>query len=137
MFNMNKKETPLGLALIVCDAVIDDARTHKKSLIGIFNRLSSSKFPCKHPRFHVFISLTNGRGEYNTELRCLNEKSGEPIFSGKGKIGFADPNAIIEINFEFLGTIFPEAGYYAIEFLCNDEMVLRRRFIVTEFKEGR
>jgi len=132
---MNKSETPIGLAIIICDTVIDDAKSHKKSLIGIFNTVSSVKFPCKHPRFHVFVSLTNGRGKYNVELKCFNEKSGMGIFSGKGEIAFVHPNAVVDINFEFINIVFPEEGPYAIEFLCDGEIVLRRRFIVAKIKE--
>jgi len=47
------KPAPLGLALVVCDQIIEDKLTHKKSLIGIFNQIATPSFPCRHARMAV------------------------------------------------------------------------------------
>jgi len=57
-------ETPMGLALVVCDTIIEDKLTGKKTLVGLFDRLQTSRLPCVHPAMTVFVSLTGGRGEY-------------------------------------------------------------------------
>lgn len=38
-------ETPIGIALIVCDQIIQDIATGKRSLIGVFNLVYSAAFP--------------------------------------------------------------------------------------------
>jgi len=129
---MKAKTKPLGLAILICDYFIDDSKTHKKSLIGIFNRIQSPKFPCSHPQLHVFISLTDGRGDYDTELRCIFRETGDACFGASGKITFPDPNAVIELNFLINNAVFPKPGSYSFEFLCNGEPVLERRFIVAK-----
>ena len=36
---------PVPLAMILCDSVIIDQRTDKKSLIGIFSNIAAESFP--------------------------------------------------------------------------------------------
>ncbi|MFH1037487.1 MAG: hypothetical protein V1789_02315 [PVC group bacterium] len=132
---MKKSNKVIGLALIVCDEVIEDKKTSKKSLIGMFNRIVVKEFPCKHPRLHVFVSLTGGRGEHKVDLRCINQSTRKPLFGATGKIGFNNPNAIIEVDFDLQNAVFPEPGNYAFEFLCDDEWVLDRPFVVVKREE--
>jgi hypothetical protein len=129
---MKKSEKVIGLALIVCDEVIEDKLTSKKSLIGMFNRITAIEFPCKHLGLHVFVSLTGGRGERNVELRCVDQSNLKPLFGAKGKIKFINPNAIVEINFHLQNAVFPKPGKYAFEFFCEDDWVLARPFIVVK-----
>lgn len=129
---MKKSEKVIGLALIVCDEIIEDTITSKKSLIGMFNRITAEEFPCRHLRIHIFVSLTGGRGEREVELRCIDQSNRNPLFGAKEKIKFNNPNAIIDINFDFQNAVFPKPGKYAFEFLCEGEWVLDRPFIVVK-----
>ena len=125
---------PLNLAIIVCDSIIDDRKTGKKTLVGVFNRIAAGSFPCVHHSLSVFVSLTNGRGEYEAELRCVKSATEEPIMEGKGKVGFKDPRDVVEIGFELRGLKFPEPGLYHLEFLCDGVPIGQRPFTVEEIK---
>jgi len=125
---------PVNLAIIVCDSIIDDRKTGKKTLVGVFNRIAAGSFPCVHHSLSVFVSLTDGRGEYEAELRCVNSATEQPIVEAKGKVGFRNPNDVVEIGFELRGLKFPEPGLYQFEFLCNGEPIGQRPFIVEEIK---
>ena len=93
-------EKPICQALVVCDQIITDAATGKKTLVGIFNNLGASQFPCVHPRFCVYVALTNGHGEYTVELRLVHEGGTlEPIAKAQGKIKFGAPTEMLELNF--------------------------------------
>jgi hypothetical protein len=123
-----EKSSPLGLAIIVCDQIIEDKLTNKKSLIGIFNQIATASFPCTHPRVAVFVCLTEGRGNYSARLRIIHEETGVVVADLNGPIQFPDANAVVELNFDFVGLAFPQPGLYSIEFYCNDTLVLERRF---------
>lgn len=123
--------TPSGLAIVVCDQIIEDKLTSKKSLIGIFNNIASHQFPCRHPQISVFVSLTEGRGECKARLRIAHEESNAAVADVSGPIQFPDVNAVVELVFNLVGLTFPEPGLYAIEFYCDDALVLERRFHVT------
>jgi hypothetical protein len=127
---MTNKPAPIGLAIVVCDQIIEDKLTHKKSLIGIFNQIATNKFPCQHPQIAVFISLTEGRGTSNARLKITHDESGQVIGEVTGQIQFPDIHAAVEINFNLVGLVFPQPGLYSIEFYCDDALVLERRFHV-------
>jgi hypothetical protein len=46
-------EKPMGIALIICDQVIVDAKTHEKTLVATFNRITAPDFPCLHRRMSI------------------------------------------------------------------------------------
>jgi hypothetical protein len=123
--------TPSGLAIVVCDQIIEDKLTNKKSLIGIFNNINAGSFPCRHPQISVFVSLTEGRGTCNARLRIVGEESDEVIADVNGPIQFPDVNAVVELVFNLVGLVFPSPGLYSIEFYCDDALVLERRFHVS------
>ena len=125
---MSDRSTPSGLAIIVCDQVIEDKLTNKKSLIGIFNSIAHPSYPCRHPALCVFVSLTEGHRTAQARLRIVREETAQPIAEVNGKIEFPDVNMVVEIAFNFMGLEFPEPGLYSIEFYCDDALVLERRF---------
>ena len=127
---MEAPSKPMGIALMLCDQVISEARTNKKSLIGVFNNIAASAFPCRHPRLCVFVSITGGHGKTKTDVRCVNEDNGTTLFGASGEVRFPHPNHVVEAVFEFNNVTFPGPGLYCIEVLGNDELVLQRRFTV-------
>jgi hypothetical protein len=128
------KSSPLGLAIVVCDQIIEDKLTSKKSLIGIFNQITAAKFPCTHPRVAVFVCLTEGRGNYGARLRIVHEETEAVVADLNGPIQFPDANAVVELNFDLVGLTFPKPGLYSIEFYCDDALVLERRFHAAQLK---
>jgi hypothetical protein len=128
---MTTHPAPSGLAIVICDQIIEDKLTGKKSLIGIFNNIAVSSFPCRHPQISVFVSLTEGRGEFSARLRIAHEESDAVVADVRGQIQFPDIHAAVELVFNLVGLVFPSPGLYAIEFYCDDALVLERRFHVT------
>jgi len=128
------KPSPLGLAIVVCDQIIEDKLTSKKSLIGIFNQIAAANFPCTHPRVSVFVCLTEGSNNYSARLRIVHDETDTVIADLNGPIQFTDANAVVELNFDLIGLTFPQPGLYSIEFYCDDALVLERRFNVAKLK---
>ena len=131
---MNGKPTPIGLAIVICDQIIEDKLTGKKSLIGIFNQIGTQNFPCRHPQISVFVSLTDGHGQCAARLRIVHDESDHVVAEVNGGIQFPDVHVVVELNFNLVGLVFPQPGMYSIEFYCDDALVLERRFTVTQVK---
>ncbi len=128
------KEIPLGVALIVCDRVITDAMTQEKTLVGTFSRISAPAFPCMHPRMTVFVGVQNGRGQIETEIKCVNESDNNSVIFGmKGMIPFNNPNDVVEMAFQFQNLVFPKPGLHSIQFFCEGQLILQRRFNLSIF----
>lgn len=126
------KPPPTGLAIVICDQIIEDKQTHKKSLIGIFNQIAAPQFPCRHPRLAVFVSLTEGRGASQARLRIAHEETGQTVAELTGQLQFADVHTVAELTFDLVGLTFPQPGLYAIEFYCDDALILERRFTLLQ-----
>jgi len=124
----------MGVSLMICDQVITEAGTNKKSLIGVFSNIAARKFPCRIPKICIFVSITGGHGTAKSEVRCVNEQTHEPLFGAEGEISFANPNHMVEAVFEFNNVAFPAPGLHCIEVLSNGEIVLQRRFVVQQLK---
>ncbi|MBF0479646.1 MAG: hypothetical protein HQL26_09200 [Candidatus Omnitrophica bacterium] len=131
------KPNPMHLSMVICDSIIEDRLTGKKSLIGIFNNIQANAVPCVHPKLSVFIALTEGNGQYKAQLRCLKVGDEKEIFSVNGEVYFKDPSQIVELIFDFSGLNFPDYGDYRFDFLCEGRQVVGRRFIISDDKGGK
>lgn len=123
---------PTLLAIVVCDETIRDATTGKHTLVGLFSRLGAAKFPCVHPKMHVFVSLTSGHGRAQGELRLVRKDTEAAVLSLRGEIQFPDPLAVVEMDFGILNATFPEPATYSFDFYCNGALVGSRPFTVTK-----
>ncbi len=123
-------EKPIGVALVICDQIIEDSTSKKRSLIGLFNSVQCTDFPATLHKVCVFTSITQLNGNYEVELRCTNETTKDVVISAKGNAGSTDPNTVLEIGFEFASFCFPRPGLYGFEFLCDGEIILCTRFNV-------
>ncbi len=133
-----KLPSPTALAFIICDSIIEDKATNKKSLVGLFNSIATKTFPCIHSVIHVFVGLTGGHGRYQSALSCVkDDDESVKILDLQGLIKFSDPLEIVEVNFEIRDVRFPEAGIYRFELSCNDIPVISRKFQVVQRGKSR
>jgi hypothetical protein len=125
------KETPRVLACILCDQIIDDRTTRKKTLVGTFNQISARTFPACHPSLVVFLALTGGQGEYDIQLRLrLSDGEHSTILELSGPIQFDNPLHINEMSFTLNGVVFPEPGRYTFEVSADNGFLAERPFTV-------
>jgi len=127
-------ETPMGLALVMCDSVIEDKLTGKKSLIGICDRIAARRFPCTHPELCVFVTLTSGRGEYPCEIVCRQTDTEKPAFAAKGKIRLREPSQVVDLVFRLRGIQFSKPGTFWLHFLADGVPIMMRPLFVQEIK---
>ncbi|MHC4600302.1 MAG: DUF6941 family protein [Planctomycetota bacterium] len=127
---------PSCLAIVLCDYVIEDKATNNKSLIGLFNRVNATDFPCQHPRMVIFISLTDGRGPTILEVFLERAENRDEIFKAEGNVDFKDPNHVIDIVFDLRGVTFKEPGTHFVGIRTKDGRPLgERKFHVIHMKE--
>ncbi len=127
---------PHVLAMIICDIVIDDRISGKKSLVGLFDAIATTALPCTVNELHVFLVLTDGYGTLKARLRCVRASTDEELFSTVQEVKFPDPLAVLEINLGFCGCDFPEAGEYRFQFFADQTLLCERKFHVSLVEEG-
>ena len=84
-------QPPEVLAMILCDQVITDVESNKKSLIGLFDQVETVALPCVIHELHVYLSLTDGHGTLPVALACVTVDEGEQLFRGEAEVEFEDP----------------------------------------------
>lgn len=121
---------PALVSILVCDQVIDDKLTGKKSAIGIFNTIVVPQAPLTIHQCAILASLTEISGHTELELRLIRDSDNEVLFSSKGGVEAPTPLAVVDLLFAMHGVRIPEAGPYAFELLCGGTLLGRRRFQV-------
>ncbi|MGN0867345.1 MAG: DUF6941 family protein [Oligosphaeraceae bacterium] len=119
-------EAPIGIGLIPCDTLIQDRITGKKSFIGVFDRISSSKFPLVSRPFYILVCLAGRNGTYPFSLELSSEKEGQVVFEAKGNVVMVSPTDGVDMVFPIQRVQFPTPGLYWIKFkIAGDTLMLR------------
>jgi hypothetical protein len=121
---------PTVVSILVCDQVIDDKLTNKKSAIGLFNIILVPRAPTTVPHMAVLISLTEITGRTEVELRLILDADNNVLFQTAGMISAPDPLTTVDLLFNVQGLKLPQAGQYAFEVVSGGEILARRRFHV-------
>ena len=122
---MDSFETPMVLSLLVCDTVITDAQSGKKTLVGLFNSVGAVRYPYIIPRFFIFASITNGNGVLNFSVR-LKAGNGDTVFDLPGKIPFNTPLDTLEMVFDIQNLVIKAPGTYELQLMYNDVPIASR-----------
>lgn len=127
---------PKANAMLICDYVITEQGTKKKSLIGIFESIGASKFPFVHPYLSVYVKLTEARGTYTFRLDLVNLKKDAVIGQGKTPkaISIDDPLKSHELVFNLRGLRFSDPGEYEFRMYANDNILAQKTFYVREIQ---
>jgi len=123
---------PTLVSLLICDQVIDDKITNKKSVIGLFNAVLVPKVPATIHQLVVLASLTEIETRVELELRLVRDADNEVLFRTHGPVEAPSPLATVDLVFAMQGIPIATAGQYAFEVLCAGDVLGRRRFQVIE-----
>jgi hypothetical protein len=122
---------PEVLAMVLCDLVITDADTNKKSLIGLFDRVETTALPCVLSELNLYACLTDGHGRITMTVACIEASDGEEIFRGQSEVEFIDPLQVVELHFVFPHVAFPREGQYRFQLWAEGEIIRERKFFVS------
>ena len=131
---MKQTPTPKLNAMLVCDYVITEQGTNKKSLIGIFENINAAQFPCVHYSLTVYIKMTEARGSYVIRLELIDLRDEKIVAKAETprEIIIADPLAAHELVFGWKGLSFPHAGEYEFRVFADDRFFGQKTFHVVQ-----
>lgn len=129
----SKQPSPVVKAFLICDQVLHDAGTGKKSLIGLFHELRAERFPAVHPLLWVYANLTNARGRYQFEIRLVEMTENTELGVGRPPpIEIPGPLQTTELSAQLRSVTLPRAGTYEFQLLANGELVATKAMKVLE-----
>ncbi len=123
---------PSVKAVLICDYVIHEALTNKKSLIGIFEQIHLPKFPCGYPRIAVYVNMTDAHGKYVLELRLIGE-DGQQVGTGKTpEVTIDSPLKTFEVALQVQNLMFRKPGVYEFQVFANGDLAATKSFHVRQ-----
>ena len=128
---------PAVKAILICDQVIHEFATNKKSLIGIFEQIHVPELPARYPRIAVYVNLTDARGRYQLELRLLSTADGTELGRGRTPaVEITDPLRTCEFALQINNLVFKNAGKYEFQVFANDELLATKAFTVRRIERA-
>jgi len=105
--------------MLICDQVIVEHGTGKKSLIGVFEQLNAFSFPTQ-TRLAIYVKLVDASGNYDLLIRVVNLKDETKVAEIKAMANNLSQIAAAEFAINIAGIILPEAGKYEFQLYAND-----------------
>lgn len=107
-------------SMLLCDAVIVDELTKKKTLVGLFDSIHAFNFPTIHPSIAVYVRCTDAAGEYTFTLELVDLKENKVIGRAQElRATLPDRLRFTDLIFRLQGAQFPHAGKYEFRILAN------------------
>lgn len=129
--------TPKPNAMLICDHVIAEVGTNKKSLIGVFENINAVKFPIIHPLLAVYAKLTAAKGSYRFRLELVDLQRN--VILGKAEmpedIPIDNPLGTHELVFNLGGLKFDNPGEYEFRIFANEKIFAQKTFLVIKIPE--
>lgn len=125
---------PTLLALLTCESVIHDAETQKKTLVGIFDRISSSTVPLQVAGLGLYAKLVEGSGKYTLRIRMVNLKDESQVLDVSVPANWQLVEASLELGVNFRGIPIPAFGTYEFQLYANDNYLGRAVFKVDKLE---
>lgn len=130
---MSSLVKPSIKAFLVCDYVIEDSATKKKSLVGIFTHLQSLTFPFLHHQMGLYFCLTDAQGTYQFEISLVYLNT--DFLMAKAKLPLVEIPDRLQIA-DFCLTLnnlaFPGPGRYEFRLFADGEIVAQKDFSVMQ-----
>lgn len=119
---------------LVYTLMCDDVRIemgNKISLMGIFQNIMVEKLPVSLIKFAV-INHWRGEGVHETEVRILSpDRSNLLVTSQPTPIDLAPGGFTDNVSF-FINVVFPQAGTYWVQTLCDQQVMEEFPLMVTD-----
>ena len=130
---MNELVKPIVQAFLVCDSVILDSFTGKKSIIGTFTHLWAARFPCQHHQMGVYFCLTDAEGHYEFELRLVYLDQDQLIGKASlSRVEIKDRLRIQDFGINIPSLVFPGPGRYEFRLFANGYFITQKDFNVIQ-----
>ena len=131
-----EKPRPDAKAILLCDQTITDVNIGKPSLIGIFDNIDTSQFPCA-VSISIFLKMTDAQGEYTFRFELIRNNDGQAIAGGQlpGPVVVGDRLAEFNLVWDMY-VQFTEPGRYEFQIYEDGRLVAHKAFTVALVQEG-
>ena len=124
---------PILKAMILCDQTLVEEGTHKRTLIGLFDRIKAQEFPSTHPSMSIYVQFREIEGtfDFTLELFDLNEEKSLNRAVIKD-FRVQDRSRDCELVFNLMSVKFEHHGDYEFRIYVNDYIFGQKSFAVLQ-----
>jgi hypothetical protein len=124
---------PSCSAVLFADQIIVDAETGKKTLVGLYSNIYSSRLPLRK-KLNIFVDICDACGRYDFELELIRLEDEAKIASGAIKgVNASDRLSSVEVIIQLAAAI-RSFGTYEFRMLYGNNLVASKTFRVLEKK---
>ena len=118
---------PSVLAVLLCDTIIIEQGTGKKTLVGLFENLNAADFPTARP-VGFFARLTDMEGNYHFDVRVvrLDAEKEELMVGAEFEYKADDRLAILDVALNLPPVPFLTPGRYEFQLYADDGIYIGR-----------
>ena len=122
---------PILKAMLLCDQTIVEDGTHKRSLIGIFDRIKGNEFPTTHPAMSVYVQFREIEGSFDFVLELFDLNEGKSMNRAViQQFRVQDRSRDCELVFNLMSVRLEHAGDYEFRIYVNDFIFGQKSFKV-------
>ena len=130
---MTDSPTPSIQAFLVCDSVIEDSLTKKKSLIGLFTHLQAMTFPFQHHQLGLYFCMTDAEGTYHFDIDLMHVNTDQLVCRASlPDIVIGDRLQIADCGINVPALLFPSPGRYEFRLRMNGRVIAQKDFSVIQ-----
>ncbi len=118
--------------MLLCDQTLVEEGTHKRTLIGLFDRIKAAQFPTAHPSMSVYVQFREIEGVFNFSLELVDLGGSETVMNRSVIEGFKvqERSRDCELVFNLLSVKFEHSGDYEFRIYVNDLIFGQKSFKV-------
>ncbi len=130
------KARPVTSAFLLCDQIITEEGTHKKTLIGIFTTMVNPEFPTKHGPVALYYRGIMGPGEHEFHIDYTRRGSDDLLGEVMGTLVVKDGRVPIELAAVLPFIEVPAEGPYEFKLWIDGAYVQRATFSATRLQKN-
>ena len=113
---------PNSNAFLVCDHIITEVGTNKRTIVGVFEVIFAAQFPLTYA-IGLYYKFTDAQGDYIFRFDLVDLTSNQVIGSiPTNKMTIPDPLQAYELVISQVGATFPHAGRYEFQVYANGQI---------------
>ena len=120
--------TPVLIAFLVCDQIIEDASTGKKTIVGVFDRIASANFPASHAPSSLYVKLIDCEGDYEVKVEFAQVSTQTILLEWAGTSSSQSRHEYTELVLSWPPLPLPELGEYEFRLWMDSKFVGNVRF---------
>lgn len=117
---------PYPLAIVLCDSVLEDSSTQKRSLMGLFDEVRYHSLPTNHP-MTLFLRFTDAEGAYDIKLQYVHLNTDRLLHEETFHLDVPNRLGVNNITFKLVVGI-DQPGMYEIRVFADEAYLARTWF---------